>query len=87
MAHTLDEERDMICHPLKWPMIVLPLKRHNPFKPGNHAVFIPPLSVEVVEPDAPIKIHIGNMYEKLSELPEKTYPNVDALLADGWRVD
>lgn len=38
MAHTLDEERDMICHPLKWPMIVLPLKRHNPFKPGNHAV-------------------------------------------------
>jgi hypothetical protein len=68
-------------------MTVLPLKRKNFFEPGNTAVFTLPLSITSLRDDEPIEIRIGTMFDNLSELPTKTYSNVDALLADGWRVD
>lgn len=86
---TMDTTRDreMILHPNCWPLAVLPLKKANPFQPGNTAVFAPFLSVTTIRDDEPIEIRIGTLYNKLSELPTKTYSDVDALLDDGWRVD
>ena len=76
----------MILNPLRWPHMVLPLKRGNPFDEGNLAVFAPALNVEKVRDDAPIKIHLGNLFN-FKDGPTKTYTDVDALLDDGWRVD
>ena len=87
VSHTREQHRDMILHPLKWPALVLPLTRHNPFDPGNCAVFSPPMGVHSVAADEPIEIRIGTMFQKMSELPRKQYENVDALLDDGWTVD
>ena len=83
-------DREMILNPGRWPNIVLPLKRGNPFQEGNLAIFaprIPNLGNDVIAEDEPIEILIGTMFDKLSELPRKQYANVDALLADGWVVD
>lgn len=85
MSHTLDEERDMICSPDKWPMLVLPLKRSN--NGLETAVLTAPLSVMKIPPAEPITIRIGTMFDNISELPTKTYQDVWALLDDGWRVD
>lgn len=80
-------DREMILHPMRWPLLVLPLKRDNPFQSGNQAVFCPKLSILEVKEDQPIEIRIGTMFDKFTELPTREYENVDALLADGWRVD
>lgn len=82
-----EQDRDFILHPNKWPMLILPLTRANPFQPGNTAIFAPPFNVLKVAPDEPIEILIGTLFDKLRELPRKRYDNVDALLADGWVVD
>jgi hypothetical protein len=82
-----DRDRNFILNPNDWPHLILPLKRKNPFQDGNMAVFAPPISKGSIPEDAPIEILIGTMFDKLSELPRKQYENVDALLADGWKVD
>jgi len=81
------KHREMILNPLRWPNIVLPLKRGNPFDAGNTAVFAPNLGVNTISDDAPIEILIGTLFDKLNELPRKSYADVDALLDDGWIVD
>ena len=83
MSESSDRDRNFILTPREWPNIVLPLVR----KGGECAVFAPSLAITHIKPDAPIEILIGNMFDKLSELPTKRYENVDALLADGWKVD
>lgn len=83
----MNRDREMILNPREWPNVVLPLKRRNPFQDGNTAVFAPSLNITTIKPDEPIEILIGTMFDKLSELPTKQYENVDALLADGWKVD
>jgi hypothetical protein len=80
-------DKQMILNPMRWPLLVLPLKKSDPFQPGNMAVFAPPLNTERIAEDQPIEIRIGTMYDKLWNLPTISYPNVDALLADGWKVD
>jgi hypothetical protein len=78
-----NRDRNFILNPNEWPMLILPLKRSG----FECAVFAPPISKGSIPEDAPLEILIGTMFDKLSELPRKKYENVDALLADGWRVD
>lgn len=78
--------REMILHPLRWPQLALPLKRRNPFDAGNTAVFFPGMTDEI-QPNEPIEIRIGTLFDKLSELPVVRYQDVDALLDDDWVVD
>lgn len=79
-----DRDRDMILHPLKWPHTVLPLKRVDDFQ-FDLAVFNPPLGRTEISETEPITVGLYNMFTVGG--PSKTYENVDALLADGWRVD
>lgn len=78
----------MILNPHKWPMLVLPLKRRNPFEDGNIAYIALPLSKMKISEREGIEIRLGSVYDKnLSGHKRVTYANVDALLEDGWRVD
>ena len=61
-----NRHREMILNPLRWPNIVLPLKRGNPFDAGNTAVFAPNLGVNTISDDAPIEILIGTLFDKLT---------------------
>jgi len=80
----LDRERQMIRRPGKWPHLVLPLVRAgNP----DCAVFAPRVGLMTIAEDAEITIYLSNMFMDWTKAETKTYENVDALLADGWRVD
>ena len=79
-------DRNMILNPNDWPHLILPLKRAVT-NGIECAVFAPPISKGSIPEDVPLEILIGTMFDKLSELPRKRYENVDALLADGWKVD
>lgn len=83
MSHTREQHREMILNPDKWPLLYLPLKRAG----FECAVFTAPISQHSIPEDQSIEIRIGTIYGKLSELPRKTYTDVDALLDDGWVVD
>lgn len=79
-----ERHRDMILNPLKWPRLVLPLVRRNEF--SDVALFAP--AKNKVDPDKPIKIYFANLWDsKWMERETKEYPNIDALLDDGWVVD
>jgi hypothetical protein len=76
----------MILHPPNWPHLVLPLVKRGG---GMHdaAVFCPPLNATEIPEDTPIRIYLSNMFVDWRNAETKTYPNVDALLDDGWVVD
>jgi hypothetical protein len=81
-----NKDREMILSPDRWPLFYLPLKRKNP-KGGFPAVAL--LRSASTDPEA-IRIVEENMslYGPLpGEITTHTYPDVDALLADGWMVD
>lgn len=80
----ISDHRDMILHPLKWPNAVLPLKRGSEFPYDLGVVSVPAGVTEISESDA-IKVGLYNLFAVGG--PSHTYENVDALLADGWRVD
>jgi hypothetical protein len=80
-------DKQMILNPMRWPLLCLPLKKANPMQEGNCAYFAPPISAQKISEDEAITIRIGTIYDNIEACPEKTYENVDALLADGWRVD
>lgn len=87
MTHTLAEETHMITHPVQWPHMNLPLINRET---RESAVFGPSLSRTTISEDESITILIGaNIWlpSAWSECEQKTYENVAALLADGWRVD
>ena len=86
-AVSSERDRHMILSPLEWPLLVLPLKRHSKGGLPDAAVFCPPLNRQGISPDDPITIRLCNMFMLNANAPEQTYENVDALLADGWRVD
>lgn len=79
-------DKTMIQSPDDWPIWpVLPLKRrseHNKRDLAESSAFVygdPPPDGE------PITIMLGVIY--MEPLGQRTYPNVDALLDDGWTVD
>lgn len=84
MPHPSDRDRQMILTEDDWPRWpVLPVKRHtreNFLELG--CILSGSLNV----------VRVANMFQlsgtvDLSTIPSVTYPDVDALLADGWRVD
>lgn len=78
-------DREMILHPLRWPYFVLPLVNVN--DPGTVACFNPSVVMDEISGDEPITLMLCNIFAITADALRKTYVNVDALLADGWRVD
>jgi hypothetical protein len=95
---TLNEERVFIQHPDNWPRWpLLPLKRYNAnAKPGEFYMdcgfLIDPTCYKQAEAKM-ITVFKGDIWSldaivKIVDIPVwKSYPTIDAILADGWQVD
>lgn len=87
------DDREMILSPDKWPAWpALPIKRYSGSRMPECCVIFAPREDAI---GTPIKVYNANLYE-LADLARsnrwpppvlKEYPNVGALLADGWVVD
>ena len=84
-SHNTQMDREMILSPYKWPLFYLPLKRNVE---GSGWPEIALLTSESKRPDVEriVKVNLS-IYGPIGEVNEIHYPDVDALLADGWRVD
>lgn len=80
-AVPIRDDRRMIESPDLWPYMRLPLKRRG--EVGNDLGFL----MTGPRESGTVFLYKGNMFAKLSECEQITYPDVDALLADGWKVD
>lgn len=81
MSQVSQRDRDFILNPYVWPHLHLPLRKPR----GPLAV----LMTATEDETQPLRILINQTVFglPLAEVEEKTYDNVDALLADGWVVD
>lgn len=78
-------DREMILDPCKWPHLYLPLKRNVEgemwTQPGV-------LLTAAMDEDAAFRVDVGmTIFGAIGPHEITTYDGVDALLADGWRVD
>jgi len=78
----LARELDMMTSPQKWPQWPqLPVKRH---RDGQSDFGVMVEDVGGVVPD----VYRKNLFQKFTQdTPKTSYESMDALLADGWRVD
>lgn len=82
MSHTRAEDREMMLTPLRWPRWPwLPVKQ--PQADGSWPN-IGSIYADDTEEGKPVTVRFD---PKLNPNEPKTYPDVDALLDDGWVVD
>lgn len=87
MQTTTDQRertKAMIDDPMRWPMLVLPLKNPERRQPGGWPL-LGSLRTGMSWQDSTRVVYIGTMYEPGSET--ETYETTDALLDAGWIVD
>jgi len=79
------EDKEMICNPMSWPHLVLPLKRKdNSLRNRNLGIIFG------YNKEKEIRIYHCYMFDmppNMKNVPMTIYPNIDTLLADGWVVD
>jgi hypothetical protein len=90
MSPDREEEKAMMQDPMRWPHIVLPVKRRREGQswPDVGIMLVSRVDAElkgVVKPE----VYLRSLYDKepLSETEIIQYPDFDALLDDGWVVD
>lgn len=82
-AISRERHRRMILSPYDWPHAYLPLKR---YRDGEMEVAI--LRTAFSKPDVEFHIDLNlTIFGPVGESERVVYPNVDALLDDGWIVD
>jgi len=79
------KDRDMIIQPGRWPLLYLPLKRRVEGGWPEIATLMTATYDDTAE--LMIRINWSVMGPVSGDVTEKTFKNVDELLADGWVVD
>jgi hypothetical protein len=77
----------MVASRARWTHAVLPLRN---VKKGTEGWPMLGYLTEPVVKGAPITVVVGNIFGKTAVVgvrPTETYPNIEAAMAAGWRVD
>lgn len=79
----MDEEIALMTNPDQWASELLPLVRGD-----ECGLLYCPLSADTPEP----VVYLANLFDvtrdkPLSEFPQQRYGSIEAIVADGWKVD
>jgi len=92
MAKINEESRhlDMMRHPERWPQsFLLPLQHRTRREPDGTMGLLGFMVEDTEKRQAKPRVYIGLMYEavNLHLLPFEDYPDLDAVVANGWEVN
>jgi hypothetical protein len=82
----------MMQHAERWPALVLPLKHRTRTEPDGRFGLLGFMIEDPERRQARPRVYEGCMYfhqmgMKLEDLPVKDYPDLEAVVADGWEVN
>lgn len=86
------KEIDDIKNIIQWPMRpILPMKnRQRSWRDNNSSGFLVIRGVKTF-PEGPVTVYIGNVWSNdiigFENLPQETYPSLEALVDAGWVGD